>query len=318
MTNQKINNNVDNTINEITNAIVVNHLNKAFDNNIALQDASTVIQKGSIFGLIGSNGAGKSTFLRLLAGIYCPDAGEILIDGVPVYENEALKQRIFYISDDQFFFPNGNMEDMASYFATVYKNFSFDKFYELTELFRLDPTRKLSTFSKGMQKQAHIILALSCQPDFLFCDETFDGLDPVMRQTVKRLLAYAVVDKQMTPIIASHNLRELEDICDHIGLLHQGGVVFDRDLSSLQGDIHKVQCAFAAAKTREDFAHLNVVTYEQRGSLSVLVVRGDAKATDAAIKAMNPLYYELLPLTLEEIFITEMEVLGYDTQELIY
>ena len=300
------------------NAIVVKGLCKSFDKIVALKDASTVIQKGSIFGLIGSNGAGKSTFLRLLAGIYRPDAGEILIDGKPVYENEALKQRIFYISDDQFFFPNSNMEEMAQYYATIYEKFSYEQFYQLTETFRLDPTRKLSTFSKGMQKQAHIVLALSCQPDFLFCDETFDGLDPVMRQTVKRLLAYAVLDNQMTPIIASHNLRELEDICDHIGLLHQGGVVFDRDLSSLQGDIHKVQCAFSTAKAREDFAHLDVVTYEQRGNLSILVVRGHADATDAALKAMEPLYYELLPLTLEEIFITEMEVLGYDTEQLIY
>ena len=300
------------------NAIEVKGLCKSFDKIVALKDASTVIQKGSIFGLIGSNGAGKSTFLRLLAGIYRPDAGEILIDGKPVYENEALKQRIFYISDDQFFFPNSNMEEMAQYYATIYEKFSYEQFYQLTETFRLDPTRKLSTFSKGMQKQAHIILALSCQPDFLFCDETFDGLDPVMRQTVKRLLAYAVLDNQMTPIIASHNLRELEDICDHIGLLHQGGVVFDRDLSSLQGDIHKVQCAFSTAKAREDFAHLDVVTYEQRGNLSILVVRGHADATDGALKAMEPLYYELLPLTLEEIFITEMEVLGYDTEQLIY
>ena len=300
------------------NAIVVKGLSKSFDKITALKDASTVIQKGSIFGLIGSNGAGKSTFLRLLAGIYRPDAGEILIDGKPVYENEELKQRIFYISDDQFFFPNSNMEDMAHYYAAIYQKFSYEQFYQLTESFRLDPTRKLSTFSKGMQKQAHIILALSCQPDFLFCDETFDGLDPVMRQTVKRLLAYAVVDNQMTPIIASHNLRELEDICDHVGLLHQGGVVFDKDLSSLQGDIYKVQCAFSTARSKEDFAHLDVVTYEQRGNLSILVVRGDADATDAALKAMNPLYYELLPLTLEEIFITEMEVLGYDTAQLIY
>ena len=303
---------------DTTDAIVVKGLSKSFDKIVALQNAGTVIQKGSIFGLIGSNGAGKSTFLRLLAGIYRPDAGEILIDGQPVYENETLKQRIFYISDDQFFFPNSNMEEMARYFATIYEKFSYEQFYQLIEMFRLDPARKLSTFSKGMQKQAHIILALSCQPDFLFCDETFDGLDPVMRQTVKRLLAYAVVEHQMTPIIASHNLRELEDICDHIGLLHQGGVVFDRDLSSLQGDIHKVQCAFSTAKTKEDFASLDVVTYDQRGNLSILVARGKAEDTDSAIMAMEPLYYELLPLTLEEIFITEMEVLGYDIKQLIY
>ena len=173
--------------------IEVTGLSKSFDNIQALQQVSATIQKGSIFGLIGSNGAGKSTFLRLLAGIYRPDAGSIQIDGQPVYENEALKQRIFYISDDQFYFPNSNMEEMAQYYAVVYQKFSWERFRELTELFRLDSRRKLNTFSKGMKKQAHIILALASQPDYLFCDETFDGLDPVMRQAVKRLLADAVV-----------------------------------------------------------------------------------------------------------------------------
>ena len=298
--------------------IEVTGLSKSFDNIQALQQVSATIQKGSIFGLIGSNGAGKSTFLRLLAGIYRPDAGSIQIDGQPVYENEALKQRIFYISDDQFYFPNSNMEEMAQYYAVVYQKFSWERFRELTELFRLDSRRKLNTFSKGMQKQAHIILALASQPDYLFCDETFDGLDPVMRQAVKRLLADAVVSQQLTPIIASHNLRELEDICDHIGLLHQGGIIFERELDSLQSDIHKVQCAFSAPKKAEDFAGLEIVKLEQRGNLSVLVVRGNSVATEACIEAMQPLYCELLPLTLEEIFITEMEVLGYDIQQLIY
>ena len=298
--------------------IEVTGLSKSFDNIQALQQVSATIQKGSIFGLIGSNGAGKSTFLRLLAGIYHPDAGRIQIDGQPVYENEALKQRIFYISDDQFYFPNSNMEEMAQYYAVVYQKFSWERFRELTELFRLDSRRKLNTFSKGMQKQAHIILALASQPDYLFCDETFDGLDPVMRQAVKRLLADAVVSQQLTPIIASHNLRELEDICDHIGLLHQGGIIFERELDSLQSDIHKVQCAFSAPKKTEDFAGLEIVKLEQRGNLSVLVVRGNSAATEACIEAMQPLYCELLPLTLEEIFITEMEVLGYDIQQLIY
>ena len=298
--------------------IEVKGLSKKFDQIQALQQVSTQIQKGSIFGLIGSNGAGKSTFLRLLAGIYRPDGGEIFIDGQPVYENEALKQKIFYISDDQFYFPNSNMEEMARYYATIYQQFSFDKFEKLTQLFRLDKKRKLNTFSKGMQKQAHIILALSCQPDYLLCDETFDGLDPVMRQAVKRLLAEAVLDQQLTPVIASHNLRELEDICDHIGLLHQGGVIFERELDHLQSNIHKVQCAFTAPKQRQDFADLDIVTMEQQGNLSILVVRGDSQRTEACMKAMQPLYYELLPLTLEEIFITEMEVLGYDIQQLIY
>lgn len=298
--------------------IQITNVSKQFGNIQAMQNVTATIQRGSIFGLIGSNGAGKSTLLRLLAGIYRPDAGAITIEGEPVYENEALKQRVFYISDDQFFFQNATIESMAGYYQTVYQRFSVEKLEKLTQLFKLDSKRKLNTFSKGMQKQAHIILALACQPDYLLCDETFDGLDPVMRQAVKRILADAVLEYQMTPIIASHNLRELEDICDHIGLLHQGGIVFEREMDDLRLNIHKVQCAFATAKTREDFAGLDMINHEQRGSLSTLVVRGDSQKTEEFIKAMNPLYMELLPLTLEEIFITEMEALGYDIEQLIY
>lgn len=206
---------------------------------------------------------------------------------------------------------------MAQYYATIYHQFSFDKFEKLTQLFRLDSKRKLNTFSKGMQKQAHIILALSCRPDYLLCDETFDGLDPVMRQAVKRLLAEAVVDQQLTPVIASHNLRELEDICDHIGLLHQGGVIFERELDHLQSNIHKVQCAFTA-QTAAGFCRFGYCYHGAGREFVILVVRGDSQRTEACMKAMQPLYYELLPLTLEEIFITEMEVLGYDIQQLIY
>ena len=298
--------------------IEVKNIEKSFGKITAVKDMTATIQKGSIFGLIGSNGAGKSTFLRMVAGIYRTDKGEIRIDGEPVYENNIIKQRIFYISDDQYFYPNATMQTMAEYYATVYDRFSFEIFTKLTAMFQLDPKRKLNTFSKGMQKQAHIILALSCQPDYLLCDETFDGLDPVMRLAVKRLLADAVLERQMTPIIASHNLRELEDICDHIGLLHQGGIVFEREIDDLRLGIHKVQCAFAEPKSREDFHQLDVVTMEQRGSLSTLVVRGDSAATEATIKAMEPLYMELLPLSLEEIFITEMEALGYDIEQLVY
>ena len=300
------------------NAIVVKGLCKSFDKIVALKDASTVIQKGSIFGLIGSNGAGKSTFLRLLAGIYRPDAGEILIDGKPVYENEALKQRIFYISDDQFFFPNSNMEEMAQYYATIYEKFSYEQFYQLTETFRLDPTRKLSTFSKGMQKQAHIILALSCQPDFLFCDETFDGLDPVMRQAVKSIFAKEITERGLTPVLASHNLRELEDICDHVGLLHKGGVLLSKDLEEMRTGIHKLQCVFADEEQEERvLMGLDVVNKEQRGRLKTLTVRGLQEEIEARVAAAEPVFFEMLPLTLEEIFISETEVAGYDFKKLI-
>lgn len=293
-------------------------ISKSFEKIKAIDNISISIEDRHVFGLIGTNGAGKSTLMRMLSGVLKADRGSVLIDGEPVYDNPSAKRQLFYISDDQFFFNNSNMEDMARYYAVIYPRFSYDKFHRLTELFRLDSKRNLNTFSKGMQKQAHIILALACEPDYLFCDETFDGLDPVMRQAVKRLLADAVVEQQLTPIIASHNLRELEDICDHIGLLHQGGIVFERELDGLQSNIQKVQCAFSTAKGIEDFSGLDVVTMEQRGNLSILVVRGEKSDIEAYMKKMNPLYCELLPLSLEEIFITEMEVLGYDIQQLIY
>ena len=298
--------------------IKIEQLSKAFGDIQAVKQVSAEIKSGSIFGLIGSNGAGKSTFLRLLAGIYKPDLGQVLIDGEPVYENPQVKQRIFYISDDQYFIYNGTMNDMANFFAGVYARFSRQKFQELSRMFKLDTQRKMNTFSKGMQKQAHIILALACQPDYLFCDETFDGLDPVMRQAVKRLLADAVIEQQMTPIIASHNLRELEDICDHIGLLHQGGIVFEKEIDDLWLNIHKVQCAFRQPMQKSDFAALDIVSIENRGSLSTMIVRGEREITEAIIHSMEPLYSELIPLTLEEIFITEMEVLGYDVEQLVY
>ena len=297
--------------------IEIKNVSKTFDDIQALQQVSAEIQEGSIFGLIGTNGAGKSTLLRMLCGVYKPDQGEILIDGQNVYENEAVKQKVFYISDDQYYLPNSTMEEMARYYSVIYKNFSNDLFLNLTKQFQLNPTRKLSTFSKGMQKRAHIILGLSCQPKYLLCDETFDGLDPVMRQAVKRLLAEAVLEHSMTPIIASHNLRELEDICDHVGLLHQGGVVFEREINQLQENLHKVQCAFEEEKTEEFFRELDIVTIQFRGRLAVMTVRGKKEHTEKIIAGMNPLYYEILPLTLEEIFITEMEVIGYDFKQII-
>lgn len=294
--------------------IKVENLSKSFGTIKAMNNVTAEIRDGSIFGLIGSNGAGKSTFMRLLCGIYCPDEGKIFIDGEEVYENTKIKEKIFYISDDQYYFHNGNMNDLAKYYSLIYPKFSFADYNKLRAAFKLDGSRKLSTFSKGMQKQAHIILALACHTEYLFCDETFDGLDPVMRQTVKKLLAEAVVERNLTPIIASHNLRELEDICDHVGLLHEGGIVFNKEIDNLRFGTHKMQCAFNEPKAKEDFKGLNILKYETFGSLSVMIIHGDPEYSQKIIDKMAPLYSEIVPLTLEEIFITEMEVRGYDSE----
>jgi len=297
--------------------IDISNVSKRFADITALSEVTAQISNGSIFGLVGTNGAGKSTLLRILSGIYRQDSGQVWIDGQIVYENTALKQDIFYISDDQYYFYNSPMEDMKRYYKCVYHNFSDEIYGHLLKLFGLDEKRRINTFSKGMARQAFIIFGLACRPRYLFCDETFDGLDPVMRQAVKRLIADSVAEHQMTPIIASHNLRELEDICDHVGLLHKGGIVFDMDIDTLQAGIHKVQCAFEAEKLATDFADLNLLSFTRRGRLCTLVARGDQASIVAKINRHEPQFCETIPLSLEEIFIAEMEVIGYEVSKII-
>ena len=206
--------------------IKINGVTKYYDTFKSLDNVTAWISDGSIFGIVGSNGSGKSTLLRIMCGIFRADGGEVLYDEENVYENVALKDKIIYLSDDQFFLPSSTLYDMAKLYASIYSSFSWETYNNLVELFGLPKNRKIATFSKGMQKQSAILLGLSAKPKYLLCDETFDGLDPVMRQLVKRILAEAVAEDGLTAIIASHNLRELEEICDHIGLLHKGGILF--------------------------------------------------------------------------------------------
>lgn len=268
-----------------------------------------------MFGLVGTNGAGKSTFLRLLAGIYRPDTGEILIDEQPVWENAQLKSRLFYISDEQYFFANATPQEVAHYYNGIYPNFDLSRFVELMQGFELTVTRKISTFSKGMKKQLSVILGLCSGVDYIFCDETFDGLDPVMRHAVKSLFAADVADRGLTPIIASHNLRELEDICDHVGLLHRGGVLLEKDLDDMKLGAGKVQCVLPEGVEPASLG-LNIVIDEQRGQLHTLIARGSQEEIMAKVGAVNPVFMEFLPLTLEEFFIMETEVAGYDLKKL--
>ncbi len=299
--------------------IIAEGIYKSFDDIHALEDVHAEIKKGSVFGLVGTNGAGKSTFLRVMAGILKPDHGKITIEGEDVFENTAIKERFFYISDEQYFFPNATPEEMAQYYNKIYRKFSFEQFHHLMANFSLPEKRKINTFSKGMKKQLSVILAMSAQTDYIFCDETFDGLDPVMRQGVKALFAAEVAERELTPIIASHNLRELEDICDHVGLLHKGGMLLARDLDDMKLNIHKVQCIFkdTKAKTKEDWPGLEIINMEQRGSLYTMIARGEEHEILKAIQLLGASFYEILPLTLEEIFISETEVQGYDIKKLL-
>lgn len=295
--------------------IKLNGITKNFDKIRSLNDVSLCIENGSIFGLIGSNGSGKSTLIRIMTGIYRPDKGSVSYDGEPVFENPAVKKDIVYLSDDAYFVPNSSIADMKNLYKSVYPNFSDERYSELLSVFGLDEIRKISTLSKGMQKQVSLLLGLSCRPRYLFCDETFDGLDPVMRQFVKRLLAEDVAENNLCAVMASHNLRELEDICDHIGLLHKGELVLERDLDEAKTIMHKIQVSFEKSvcdTIGEELKKLNPISMERRGSLFTLIVRGNEKDLTDWINLCSPIFMEFIPLTLEEIFISEMEEKGYE------
>ena len=329
-------------------------LTKRFDDVTAVDHVDAVIREGSVFGLVGTNGAGKSTFLRLAAGILKPDEGEVRIDGAAVYGNAAARQSFFYIPDDQYFFSNVTPREMARFFAGIYPGFDIDRFSRLLTAFELPEKRKINTFSKGMKKQLSILFGLSSGTKYLFCDETFDGLDPVMRQAVKSLLANDMSERGLTPVITSHNLRELEDICDHVGLLHKGGILFSKDLEDMKLNIHKLQCVLKPEQTKEALllcltgapdipapaggsaessgpaadvpdpqtasaeSAPSLLLCEQRGSILTLTLRGTAPEIVSRMEGFGPLFYEIVPLSLEEIFISETEVTGYDVKKLIF
>lgn len=298
--------------------IEVRNVCKTFDGIKAVAHANTKIMEGQIFGLVGSNGAGKSTFLRMLSGVLKADEGEILIDGKNVYENIEVKQNICFLSDVAYFPANATGKTMRDYYAMFYKNFNSSQFDTLAEKFQLDICRKINTFSKGMQKQMSMLLGVCTNTKYLLCDETFDGLDPVMRQAVKGLFASEVMNREFTPIIASHNLRELEDICDSIGLLHQGGILFTKDLENMKFHIHKVQCVIANQVQEERLlAELDVLYHEKQGSILSFISRGTREEIIERVEERDPIFVETVPLSLEEIFISEMEVEGYDVKNFL-
>ena len=297
--------------------IQVERLTKKFQTYTALNQISVSVQPGSVFGLVGSNGAGKSTLLRTIAGIYKPDSGTVAIDGTPIFEHPNVKNDIFFISDFPYFIPQSNMKEMAKFYASMYSNWSHERYRELCSLFPIEEKMKISSMSKGMQRQVALICALSTQPKVLLMDEIFDGLDPVMRQLLKKLLAREVSERNITVMIASHNLRVLEVVCDHVGLLHQGGVVFEQELDGLKLNLHKLQAVFKPMISMDVFSDLDILKFDMKGSLINMVIRGDKGVISRRIEALKPVYFEMLPLTLEEVFISEMEVSGYDIDKII-
>lgn len=298
--------------------IKINNIDMFYGPIKSLDAVSAEIHNGSIFGLIGSNGSGKSTLLRILAGIIRPERGEVTFEDKPVWENELVKQEIIYLSDEQYFLPHCSINDMKQLYKSVCTSFSEDTFRKMRDIFKLDCDRKINTFSKGMKKQASVMLAIAARPKYLLCDETFDGLDPVVRQLVKRILADESAEGGMTTIIASHNLREIEDICDTVGLLHKGELLFVRELDDMKLELHKVQAIFDADFDAGQLCPMKILRYERRGSLVTFIARGPISEIDDFLRAKSPTFYETIPLTLEEIFICEMEEKGYDFGKLIY
>lgn len=293
--------------------IEIKNLTKKFGSTVALDNVSFSIPRGSIFGLVGSNGAGKSTILRILSGVFKPDSGNVYLDDNTPFENVKLKENIAFVSDFPYFFPASTLDSMAKYYKSIYSSWSDENYEHFKTVFPIESNQRISTMSKGMQRQSAIILALSYMPKYIMFDEIFDGLDPVVRELVKKLLIEYVEETGATVVIASHNLRELEGFCDHIGLLHKGGILLQKDINSESLGIFRAQFIL---QNEEDFdkikQSLDVIKETRQGKMIEITVRGYEKEFEDIISSVDTLFFEILPLTLEELFISEMEVAGYD------
>lgn len=293
------------------------HISKSFDGFQALRDVNIHVPKGSVYGLVGPNGAGKSTLLRHITGIFRQDEGSILVSDEPVYENTAIKSQIAYIPDEVFYFRQSTIVDMMKYYSGIYPGFDRELFYKLLEIFpELDVKRHIRQMSKGMQKQAAFILAISICPQLLVLDEPVDGLDPVMRRQIWSILLAEVEKSQMTVLVSSHNLRELEDVCDYVGIMHKGTVVLEHSLTELQGGVVKLQIAFAGA-CPDVSDTLPVLHQTSMGKVHTMIVKGSAKEVESKVKAYDPILVDILPLTLEEIFIYELGGMDYEVKDII-
>ena len=287
------------------------NITKSFDTVKALDALTLEVPKGSVYGLVGPNGAGKSTAIRVLTGVYRPDAGTVTMDGQPVYENPAVKQRICCIPDDVFYFPSASMEEMRRFYKGIYPNFDDDLYARLQEIFQLPKKSSIRRFSKGMQKQAAFHLSICTHPDLLVLDEPVDGLDPVMRRQVWSLILSDVAQRGTTVLISSHNLRELEDVCDHVGIMDHGKMLLERSLADMQGSTVKLQLVGDVPDG------LEVLHETASGRLKTLILRGNVQEVTPIVQAANPIYFDVLPLSLEEIFIYELGGVNYEVKNIV-
>ncbi|MDF2558134.1 MAG: transporter ATP-binding protein [Bacillales bacterium] len=292
--------------------IQMNNVSKKYDNQYALSNVHLQVKQASIYGLLGSNGAGKTTLLKVLSGIYKPTHGSVQIAGQEVFENIALKQDIFFIPDIPYSLPQYTIKQMANYYKSLYVNWSDERFEQLAKTIKIDVNKKIHRLSKGMQRQVAFWLAFSTMPRVLLLDEPMDGLDPVMRHHIRHLIIDEVAERKMTVIISSHNLNEVEDICDTVGILHEGKVLLESELDDLKSDIHKIQIAFKGEIPEGIFEKIELKSQEKRGSVILCVVRGDLEEIKRTLESFNPVLIDVLPLTLEEVFIHEMGGVGYE------
>lgn len=294
--------------------LTVQGLNKRFGKKRAVEDLSLTLQEGHIFGMLGTNGAGKSTLLRMMSGILMADSGSVMLDSLPVYENPAAKRDICYLSDEPAFLGNASIAEMGRMQAAYYPGYSESKLRVLCERFQLPLNERITSFSKGTQKRVQICLGLALNPRVLLCDETFDGLDPVMRDSFKRVLSQETIDRGLITVLAGHNQQEMEDICDSVGFLHEGRLVCSGDLDALLGDVHRVQLIPPEGIGEDALAALQPLRLQRQGRLFVATLRGEREKLHAQLSALHPLFMEFLPLSLEEVFILEMEDRGYAQQ----
>ena len=284
--------------------IEIRNLTKTFDGFKALDDLNMHVRKGSIYGLVGVNGSGKTTLIKHLTGVYRPDKGEVLADGQPVYDNVGVHERMSYIADDLYFFSMYNLKGFSEYCRKLYPNWNQERYEEMVKQFGLNETQKLTKFSKGMQKQAAFILAMSAMPEVLVLDEPLDGLDPLIRRVVIRDIVEDVAEREMTVLVSSHNLKDMEGLCDCIGIISKGTMLLERDLDDLKSDVHKIQTVLPEG-TKAPVDGLNVLFSEKRGSVDMFIIRGDSEEIENRFRALQPAVFDLLPMTLEEIFIYE-------------
>lgn len=297
--------------------IKVHGIVKKFGTFKALDGFDMHVEKGSIYGLVGSNGAGKTTIINHLTGALFADSGTVEIDGMPVFENASLKQRVLSIADDWYFYGSYTIKEMAAFYESLYNNFNRERYEKLGKYFSIEENRQIRRLSKGMKKQVAFRLVLSCMPDVLILDEPLDGLDPVMRKQIMNIIINDVAEREMTVLVSSHNLRELEDICDHVGIIHKGKMVIEKPLYDLKGAVHKYQIAFEGELPEEISERLDVLHTSKIGSVYTLIVKGDTDIADEVIKKYSPLIFDKVSLTLEEVFIYELGGLGYDFSNIL-